>query len=172
MNIAAFDLSLRETGWACHIDGTVTSGTIKPPALLVKAPIERLEYIRKSVARKLWLGDMVVIEDYAYSRSNRAHQMGELGGVIRSFIVQEVGSLVAISPTTLKKFATGKGNASKNLMLVESVRRLGYEGSNHNQADALWLLHAAMSRFGVAGAVVMPKANRQALDKVKWDGLS
>ena len=170
MNIAAFDLSLQQTGWARHVAGTIDYGVIKPAPKMVKTPIERLEYIRRNVFKAALDAELVVIEDYAFSRSNRAHQMGELGGVIRHSLAKAV-KLVAVSPTTLKKFATGKGNASKELMLVDAVVRLGYKGSNHNEADSLWLLYAAMAHYEVDGFVAMPKRNRQALEKVNWEGL-
>jgi Holliday junction resolvasome RuvABC endonuclease subunit len=42
--------------------------------------------------------------------------------------------------TEIKKFATGKGNAKKDQMLAEAVKRWGDVVTDHNQADALWTL--------------------------------
>jgi Holliday junction resolvasome RuvABC endonuclease subunit len=45
---------------------------------------------------------------------------------------------------TIKKFITGKGNASKQ-KVIDAVSRLGYQPSDDNEADALALLHWAMA---------------------------
>jgi hypothetical protein len=46
-----------------------------------------------------------------------------------------------VAPSALKKDATNNGNASKGLMLVTAVKRYGYEGSCHDEADAIHLAH-------------------------------
>lgn len=45
---------------------------------------------------------------------------------------------------TIKKHITGKGNASK-AMVIDAVTQLGYTPSDDNEADALALLHWAMT---------------------------
>jgi Holliday junction resolvasome RuvABC endonuclease subunit len=45
---------------------------------------------------------------------------------------------------TIKRHATGKGNASKDEMLA-AVRKLGYKPENDNEADALALLQFVIS---------------------------
>ena len=44
-----------------------------------------------------------------------------------------------ISPTTLKKFITGKGNIKKNLMLLQIYKKFGIEFDNDNLADSFGL---------------------------------
>lgn len=44
---------------------------------------------------------------------------------------------LVVPPTVRAKYATGKGNASKDDVLAAAIRRFGYEGSNNNEADAL-----------------------------------
>ena len=39
-------------------------------------------------------------------------------------------------PSEIKKFATGKGNAKKELMVKEVYRKWGFDTDNHNTADA------------------------------------
>ena len=45
---------------------------------------------------------------------------------------------------TIKKHATGKGNASKDEMIA-AMKALGHSPSDDNEADALALLHYALS---------------------------
>jgi Holliday junction resolvasome RuvABC endonuclease subunit len=47
------------------------------------------------------------------------------------------------SSQEIKKFATGKGNCGKPLMIQAAKDKLGYSGKNDNEADALWLLELA-----------------------------
>jgi Holliday junction resolvasome RuvABC endonuclease subunit len=46
---------------------------------------------------------------------------------------------------TIKKFATGKGNADKAAM-IEAAKRWGHRPEDDNEADALALLHWAIAR--------------------------
>ena len=48
-----------------------------------------------------------------------------------------------ISPTTLKKFVTGKGNSGKDIMLLEVYKRWNVSFSNNNLADAYGLARMA-----------------------------
>ena len=168
--IAAFDLSLTASGWACYDHGTVTDGVIRFPKM-VKTPVARLTAIGEAVADIALRSDVVLIEGYAYGRTNRAHGMGELGGVVRVYMLLHGLRLVVVPPTVIKKFATGKGNAGKGDMLVSAVRRLGLETGNHNIADAQWLLAMGMCKYGLEGAPAMPKAQMDVLEKVDWEGV-
>jgi hypothetical protein len=46
---------------------------------------------------------------------------------------------------TIKRHATGKGNADK-AAVIEAVRKLGFNPADDNEADALALLHWALSQ--------------------------
>ena len=46
---------------------------------------------------------------------------------------------------TIKKYATGKGNANKAAMIA-AMQALGFQPADDNEADALALLHWAMAR--------------------------
>lgn len=48
----------------------------------------------------------------------------------------------AYSPSEIKKFATGKGNAGKDAMIKAAIEKFG-EVKDDNQADALWILELA-----------------------------
>lgn len=109
--------------------------------------------------------DAVGIEGYAHGRANRAHQMGELGGLLRVELHLFKLPFIVVPPSTLKKFATGKGNAGKPEVLIAAVKRLGYEGTDDNEADALWIWHIVMALAGHQH-VALPKAHLEALDKL------
>lgn len=110
---------------------------------------------------------LVMIEHYAYGRTHQAHQLGELGGVIRLMLHDEGIDFIDVAPTALKKYATGKGNASKDEVLAAAIRRLGYEGHDNNEADALWLQEIGLDGFDGQPPRV-PETHRDVLAKLDW----
>jgi Holliday junction resolvasome RuvABC endonuclease subunit len=158
--IIGLDLSLSETGWA--IDGE--SGTIPTPALM---PLEeRLDTIRKGVCVDLvHAGDLVVIEDFV-THSPAASKLGMVHGVVRCALWRYGISMALVPPATLKKFATGKGNATKADMRMALYQRFGHDVSNDNVVDAMWLRLAG--HYWHAPACPLPKAQKDALDVVRW----
>jgi len=56
------------------------------------------------------------------------------------------------SPSEIKKFATGKGNASKEAM-VEAAKRHWPGVGDDNEADALWILKLAQSQLSSIGGL-------------------
>ena len=171
MNVLALDLSLTRTGYALSGDhgADLSRGVLIPPKSASRG-MGRLAWIRDAVL-SLAVGngaDVVVLEGYAYARANQAHQLGELGGVVRLALADHGFAVVDVPPAVLKRLATGKGNASKDEVLAEAIRRLGYQGSDHNEADALWLRQLALHALRLPGAVDLPKAHLAAIDRGKW----
>ena len=80
-----------------------------------------------------------------------------------------VGWTVAvIPPTSLKKYATGKGTASKDLVLTAAVRRFpDWPVEGNDEADALWAAAAGLDHLGYP-VIDMPALNRSALDGMQW----
>lgn len=133
MTVLALDLSLTSTGVA-HSGGTSCIKSKKRGA-------ERLVEIREKIRTLILIHapDLVVIEGYAYARANQAHQVGELGGVVRVLLYDMGIEYALVAPTALKKWATGKGNADKDTMLETAIRKHGFTGHGNDEADA-WLL--------------------------------
>ena len=75
-------------------------------------------------------------------------------------------TVTAVPPTTLKMYATGKGTASKSLVLVEAVKRLKYDGYDDNEADALWLADLG-ARLDGFDRPALPAGHLKALDKLR-----
>lgn len=73
-----------------------------------------------------------------------------------------------VAPAARAKYATGKGNASKDQVLLEVARRFPHVPvTDNNQADALVLAAMGADHLGTP-LVELPKAHREALDKVAW----
>lgn len=161
MNVLAFDLSLTATGVA-YPDGSVDLWHIKATGT------QRLAWFRDSVSSVLTSSlDLIVLEGYAYGRPQQATGIGELGGVVRLCLHDRELPWVAIPPANLKQYATGRGNANKAEVLLAAVRRLGYEGHDDNEADAMWLRAMALDHYG-SPLVELPALHRKALTKVRW----
>lgn len=176
MRVLTLDLSLTAIGWACNPGWQC--GVFAPKG----RGVHRLQHVLE------WLGpvargergpkvggepgerpDLVLIEGYSFnSEFSHAHALGELGGVVRLVLHQLRVPAIDVPPACLKKFATGKGNARKDAVLAEAIRRLGYDGSDHNAADARWLLAMALVQYGLPNAPDLPKEHRAGLAKVEW----
>lgn len=68
-----------------------------------------------------------VIEDYAMGARGRIFNIGENGGVLKYKLFKNRITFNCISPTSIKKFATGKGNAKKDQMWEQFVKDTGRE---------------------------------------------
>jgi Holliday junction resolvasome RuvABC endonuclease subunit len=78
------------------------------------------------------------------------------------------GITVAVAPpTTIKKFATGAGNADKDRMLLTTARRFDWFDGDNNEADALWACAIGHQLMGHP-IVQMPAENVKVLEKVTW----
>lgn len=169
MRIIAIDPSLTSTGLATWRAGTIEAYTIQ---VSTRGP-ERLDDILHGVTSipAPWVTELVLIEGYAHGRSNQAHQLGELGGVLRHWFFREGVPIVEVPPSTRAKLATGKGNAGKEEVLASAIRRLGYEGHSPDEADALWILQCALVHYGLPGAADLPRSHRDALKKLTFPEL-
>lgn len=163
MKIAAFDLSLTRPAVCFNGDLDVVTPDSKGH--------ERLAYIWTWVATWVDRADLVAIEGYAYARPNQAHQIGELGGVIRHNLWTHGIPYLDVPPSNVKKYATGKGNASKDDVVDAAYRRGGdlYQGSSNDEADAFWIW-ALASELAGQPVVEVPAKHREALAKLELPG--
>ena len=58
----------------------------------------------------------VYLEDYAFAATGRVFNIGENTGILKKQLKEAGFKYVTIPPTVIKKHATGKGNANKELM--------------------------------------------------------
>ncbi|HEX5771368.1 MAG TPA: hypothetical protein VFY11_10400 [Nocardioidaceae bacterium] len=157
--VIGLDLSMTATGIA------EANGTTYTYAPGVKAD-NRLASIRKAVGLAVGQGvDLVVIEDGVH-RSLAAFDLGMVHGTIRMSLLSVGVRYVLVPPAALKKYATGKGNATKPDMRMALYQRMGIDLRDDNQVDATWLRYAGLELLGQP-VVDLPKAQVAALDKVR-----
>lgn len=155
------DLSLTSTGVAAiHSDGSAFTTLVKSSGSskdTVSDTARRLGDItsRILVAVEAADPDVVVIESAMFSthKDSSAHRRAGLWWTV----AQVVGSrwpLVEVAPTQLKKYATGKGTAAKEVVLMTAARKWGTDmvpDGNFDRADALFL--ASMGSQYLGGSV-------------------
>jgi hypothetical protein len=160
--VVGLDLSMTATGIA-DVDGL--TWTIKPGSRHVGdqrlADIVRATNVAAAGAR------LVVIEDLP-KHAMAAGITGMVHGAVRIGLLSYSRPYVLLPPASLKKYATGRGNAGKPEMAVALFKRAGLELADDNQVDAAWLRFAGLQLLG-APAFPLPAAQVAALDAVRGD---
>jgi crossover junction endodeoxyribonuclease RuvC len=148
--IYALDLSLRATGWAISEgDGPVQFGTFPKSKW---DHDQRRGEIAAHVFSKIpesCVDPLILIENFAFGAVNKAHDIGMLHGVIRYGLYRRGFFYLLVAPGQVKKFATGKGNSDKNLVIRAVFQRFGIEADDDNAADAVTLLHIGKAISGL-----------------------
>lgn len=142
-------------GWAL-LDGEarVASGTwdlgIKPN----ESKGMRFVRFERQLLEAIERVDLVAFEEVKYLRGIAATQV--YAGIIAvlKLVCEKRGlSYVGIPVATVKKLATGKGNADKRAMIVAAKTRWGLTGEpTEDEADALWIALAGAQELGKAAA--------------------
>ena len=148
---AGLDLSLTGTGLVfIGEDGKVMQQeliqTSPPKKKSSKATIERIDGIRKAIMWHLIRQNvnLVAIEGFSYgSKGNALFQIAYLGYAIREELLNQGIEFIEPTPGNLKKFATAKGNAPKNVVMLEVYKKWGVEFTDDNLADAFILAQIA-----------------------------
>lgn len=168
-DVVGVDLSLKCNGFA-DLWGTYAVKTL--PRVMREGGAARLDWLTSQLARRMVRRpDLAVIEDYAYGTSNNGTAaIHEWGGVARLWLHRHGIPYVLVSPTTLKMYATGKGNAPKDDVFAAALRRCP-DIQNNDAADAWWLWQMAAAHYDLTGAIPMPEQHRRALEKVEWPDL-
>ena len=145
--ILALDLGT-QTGWALHqLDGCITSGS--EPFKPQRFEGGGMRYLRF----KRWLNELRSVDQHInavyfeevrrHAGVDAAHAYGGFLGQLTAWCEQHRIPYQGVPVGTIKKHATGKGNAGKDEMIAAIVKR-GFAPVDDNEADALALLHWAI----------------------------
>jgi Holliday junction resolvasome RuvABC endonuclease subunit len=152
--VLALDLGTR-TGWALRDrDGVVTSGT--EPFKPQRFEGGGMRYLRF----KRWLAEVhglqtnqnglqaIYFEEVRrHASTDASHVYGGFLGLLTAFAEHHQIPYQGVPVGTIKKHATGKGNAGKS-EVISAMRALGHQPIDDNEADALALLHWAIAQEG------------------------
>jgi crossover junction endodeoxyribonuclease RuvC len=89
------------------------------------------------------VGRVVVEEVRRHLGVDAAHAYGGALAVVSAWCEANNVPYSGVPVATIKKHATGKGNAKKEAMM-EAARGRGWSPADDNEADALWLLDAVV----------------------------
>lgn len=141
----ALDLGTR-TGWALRDDTGIISGVWDlAPSRLRRYEGGGMRYVRlrqmlNSIGFSVRYIDRVVFEEVRrHAGVDASHVYGGCLAVLTSLCEETGIPYTAIPVGTIKKHATGKGNANKDAM-IEAAKARGWNPTDDNEADALWLL--------------------------------
>lgn len=169
IRVLGLDLSLTATGLA-EVGTNYTASTLKP-GKAVGTGYDRLDWILghvRDVAHEYADGHLVVVEGPAYgAKGSAVHQIAGLWWLITHHLWLGGIDFAVVPPAALKRYATGKGNAGKDEVLLATARRFPDFDGDNNAADALWLAAMGADHAGQPIAA-MPATNREALVKVEW----
>jgi len=90
--------------------------------------------------------DVIAIEGFSYGSKGKGidFQFG-LGHAIRLELYRQFTRWTEVTPTQVKKFATGKGTTKKENMILPIMRHWNFEHDSNNVRDAFVLAQVARS---------------------------
>lgn len=185
MTIVGLDLSLTSSGVAIISNtGSVTVDRItstapktprhprtgKPLPATLQQRIDRLASLRRRIVSVAELADLVVIEAPAFaSKTGHMHDRSGLWWQVVNALDEEGFTVVEVTTTGRAKYATGKGNASKDAVLAAVVRRYpDVEVTGNDEADALVVAAMGARHLGRPIDTDLPKTHLTAMDAVHW----
>lgn len=107
---------------------------------------ERMVSLTEKIVNRLFKNDVICIEGFSYASRGRGidFQFG-LGHHVRNTLYKKGIDYTIVAPSQVKKFATGKGNASKDNMILPIYKKWGFEHESDNVRDAYVLAQIARS---------------------------
>lgn len=171
--VAGVDPSISSTGVA--VLGPLTCATLriqsKPGGQDLAHQLARMRHqvIAVHAAVEEVTPSLIVMEGPAYGSPNQMGHM--LAGFwwLLAHALEKVAPIAVVQPSTLKKYATGNGRASKDEMVAAAVRGFSQVRIKGNdEADALALAAMGADRFGLLYAGGFESVHQGSIASVRW----
>jgi len=144
MKILAIDPGTK-CGWALR-DGVLTfSGTWNLKQSRFDGGGMRYVRLRRCLDEVGHVDQVVYEEVRRHMGTDAAHIYGGVVATITAWCEQQRIPYTAVPVGTIKKHATGKGNASKEMMIQAFAEKEKRDPVDDNEADAYWILQYALS---------------------------
>jgi crossover junction endodeoxyribonuclease RuvC len=149
LRILSIDPSLASLGYAYTLDGGETSftGTIKANKL---KGVARLLHVHARITEVIShvIPALVAYEGYSLGKIRPyALDRAELGGLIKKELYDRKIPILLVPPTSLKLYATGKGNADKLEVMAQMGASRGLAFTSDDEADAYGLLLMGLAKL-------------------------
>ena len=149
--ILALDLGTT-AGWAlCSHDGLITSGTVNfRPGRFDGGGMRYLRFTNFLTELDRLSGPIAAIwfeEVRRHAGTDAAHIYGGLMATLTSWAELRGVPYEGVPVGTIKRHATGKGNAPKEAMIAAALAR-GFSPADDNEADAIAILLWALESHG------------------------
>ena len=168
--VIGLDLSLTSTGLAKVGEGSISTQTITSKGkagdnLLSRQ--KRLSRLASDVVKEViaYTPSLVLVEAPSFASAGGHHhdRSGFWWLVVADLYYLEY-PVLEVPPTTLKKYATGKGNAGKDEVVIAVTRRFpDVQFKTNDEADALTAAAIGHRLLGHPIDGDMPKVNLEAL---------
>ena len=151
MIILSLDLAT-STGWASYAEGDITIGSAS--FALRRGDSPGMRFLRC----RAWLREMLkllgnidlIVYEQPHQRGGHPTQVAMgLATEVLSFSARANIETTTVHSMSLKKWATGKGNAKKPQMIEEAKSR-GYDVANDDEADAVLMLEYTLEGLNVS----------------------
>lgn len=171
MNIIGLDPGLCHPAVAYMAGQNIDTYSIDTKGL---TGMRRIKYILE----KLFLPqpNRIIMEGYAFGMGRglacRLADMGELCGIVKWECEKRNVEVIVITPTALKKFATGKGNSNKEAVRDAANKEREKAGlpwlKTHDEADAYWLLKIGLElEYDTLELPALPKYREDVIEQIK-----
>ena len=138
----------------------ITSKFKKDPQRMIDLTEQVLAHLKKD--------DIIAIEGFSYASRGKgvSFQFG-YGYSVQIELYKRDFDFLIVSPSQVKKFATGRGNSSKDDMILPIYKRWGYEHESDNVRDAFILAQIARATIS---DVKLTKFQKEVIDTLKKRG--
>lgn len=162
------DPSLTGTGVIVLQGGQIVERTViksKPCGDRPRDELLRLVTIVSSVRDIIdkYTPEIIAIEGLAFMARNTSSlvQLSGLNYLLRMAFADT--KFVVVTPSSLKKFVTGKGNVQKDLILLETFKRYGVSFEDNNECDAYGLAQIGHAILDIH-TLPLTKAQQEVVD--------
>lgn len=114
----------------------------------------------------LLVSNLVCIEK-PFGVHGYATKLHELLGILKYKLIDWNVPYVEIPQTTLKKFATGKGNAQKSEMVIKAYKEFGFEADTEDEVDAFWCMKVGECLLIDASFLYFSKMRVESIKKLR-----
>lgn len=142
-SVIGWDPALTSSGYSYMAEDRVITGRVVPGK---RKGVERLLYVRDMFEDLVLDCDLIAYEGYSMGSPKkrggvgRFFDIGELGGVLKMAAAELGIPMLLVPPKTLKMFATGNGNADKDMVIATVKDYWGHDIPNDDEADAFALM--------------------------------